>query len=404
MLSPTQTDALVALIAAAPTADAVSVALQTSLTLVSNASNDPAKGVLKTTNAGLQKRILGLTGGEAVLLAAGFQADANAGTLTWDATLPSDAAGERSSALAKTLATFDSIVRALSTVGDSNAPAQARDALKLCSTYVGNLVASPEAELDSKRRIGAANKALNGRLFAARGGNQLLLACGFGQEPATGEPEAFVCGLDTSMLRVTLATLEKGPAIWAALAAAHSTDDTGGDGGSSGGPKVTADEPSVAVDGIIVRSLPERAAVMGRHETRDMQPALCKSADGLHVLLLTWQCASKQWMQQGSMEVPGGDFEWDASSCMIILVDLGDAHGSGAPVPMRVPVAADGSVNEYVTARDFISEHEAQSYSQHKEPVLNMNWLEEVARKVRGATDPVLTTVRRLKAAMEAQH
>ena len=47
---------------------------------------------------------------------------------------------------------------------------------------------------------------------------------------------------------------------------------------------------------------------------------------------------------------------------------------------------------------------EASSYSQHKEPVLNMNWLEEVARKVRAAALPVLQTVKSLKLAMEQQH
>jgi hypothetical protein len=36
--------------------------------------------------------------------------------------------------------------------------------------------------------------------------------------------------------------------------------------------------------------------------------------------------------------------------------------------------------------------------------VLNNNWLEEIARKVRAASEPVLLTVQRLKAAMLDQH
>ncbi len=72
-------------------------------------------------------------------------------------------------------------------------------------------------------------------------------------------------------------------------------------------------------------------------------------------------------------------------------------------VPLRVPIEA-GAINEYVAARDFINAHEADSYANMKEPVLNMNWLEEIARKARKATEPVLQTVTNLKAAMEAQH
>ena len=90
--------------------------------------------------------------------------------------------------------------------------------------------------------------------------------------------------------------------------------------------------------------------------------------------------------------------------CLVVQVDLGDAHGTGAPVPMKVPIESDGTVNEYTASRDFINEHEAQSYEQHKEPVLNMNWLEEVARKIRAAAEPVLLTVKRLEAAMVDQH
>ena len=54
--------------------------------------------------------------------------------------------------------------------------------------------------------------------------------------------------------------------------------------------------------------------------------------------------------------------------------------------------------------RDFIAEHEADSYARHKEPVLNNNWLEEIARKVRAASEPVLLTVKRLQTAMLDQH
>ena len=100
----------------------------------------------------------------------------------------------------------------------------------------------------------------------------------------------------------------------------------------------------------------------------------------------------------------GGGKGFGPSGGFLILVDLGDAHGTGKASVMRVPFEANGAVNEYTASRDFINEHEAESYEQHKEPVLNMNWLEEIARKVREASDPVLQTVSRLKTAMIEQH
>ena len=109
------------------------------------------------------------------------------------------------------------------------------------------------------------------------------------------------------------------------------------------------------------------------------------------------------------MEIPGGAFIWRAMTgdgttpCLLIDVDLGDAHGTGSHETMYVRIE-DGGVNEYVSARDFISQHEAASYTAHKEPVLNMNWLEEIARKVRAASEPVLKTIKTLEAAMLDQH
>ena len=38
------------------------------------------------------------------------------------------------------------------------------------------------------------------------------------------------------------------------------------------------------------------------------------------------------------------------------------------------------------------------------QPVLNNNYLEEIARKIRAAAEPVLLTVQRLKTAMIEQH
>ena len=97
---------------------------------------------------------------------------------------------------------------AIGSVGDTNAPAQAREALKLCGTYIGNIGAQPDAP--ERRRIAATNKALTNRLLSCQNGLQLLLACGFSPEPVQGEPEAYVCALELPMVRISFASLEKG--------------------------------------------------------------------------------------------------------------------------------------------------------------------------------------------------
>lgn len=406
MLSLEQTEALMLLIKGAPSPETITTAMQTIQKVVANAS-DPAKGVLKLSNAGMQKRLLGLDGSQAALVALGFVADMAAGTLTWDATLDAAAPTERAADVEAALQAFEAVVSAVIVIGDSNAPAAAQDALKLCATYVGNIAIEPDAP--AKRRIGAANKALNGRLFSAKGGAALLAASGFAPDPAQGEPEAYVCERETPLVRLTLCALEKAPSIWAGLAANSSGDGGNADGDSSSGSKGpnfrsgAEEAPSAALTNIVIKSLPNRSAVVSKPCAVDMQPALCKSDDGLRVELFAYQSASKRWSLQGAMEIPGGEFEWAKGNGCVIDVDLGDAHGTGQAVEMLVPVEAR-TVNEYVAARDFISAHEADSYAKHTEPVLNMNWLEEIARKVRTVTTPLLETVSNLAAAMEAQH
>ena len=91
---------------------------------------------------------------------------------------------------------------------------------------------------------------------------------------------------------------------------------------------------------------------------------------------------------------------------LLILVDLGDAHGAGKPeeLPVRIKAGDLDVDNEYEAARDFIEAHVAAAYAANTQPVLDNNWLEEIARKVRESVAPVLATVKNLKAAMEAQN
>ena len=380
-------------------------AIQTLVTVVSNAQATE-KRVLKTSNAGLQKRLLGLQAGEEALLAAGFLPDAAAGTFEWDASLEASVAASRSAGLSQALQVFDAIHAAIVSIGDSNAPSVAQEALKLCGVYVGNIATEPDN--DNRRRIGAANKALNSRLLSAKGGSALFAACGFVAEPAQGEPESYVNQLGTPFVRVALVALGKATAVWDALAASRGSavDVSDGPRGGPRGPKLTASEQNTPVEEIVLKALPVRSALLMTRASADMQPALCKSDDGRQVLLHTWQEASHSWTCQGSMEIPSTEFVWTTPRTLLVLVDLGDAHGSGQPVELRAALNADGTdlENDYVTARDFIEGHIADSYTKCQEPVLNANYLEEISRKLRAAAGPVMATVANLKKAMEAQN
>ena len=396
-------EALIHLAESASTEEA-KTAIQTLVTVVSNAQATD-KRVLKTSNPGLQKRLLGLQAGEKALIAAGFLPDAAAGTFEWDSSLDASVAAERSAGLRQALQIFDAIHAAIVSIGDSNAPSVAQEALKLSGVYVGNIATEPDS--DNRRCIGAANKALNSRLLSAKGGSALLAACGFVAEPAQGEPESYVNQLGTPFVRVALVALGKATAVWAALAASRGSAIDVSDGPRDPrGPKLTASEQNTPVEAIVLKALPVRSALLMTRASADMQPALCKSDDGRQVLLHTWQEASHSWTCQGSMEIPSTEFVWTTPRTLLVLVDLGDAHGSGQPVELRVALNADGTdlENDYVTARDFIEGHIADSYTKCQEPVLNANYLEEISRKLRAAAGPVMATVANLKKAMEAQN
>ena len=391
-------------LAESASAEEAKTAIQTLVTVVSNAQATD-KRVLKTSNPGLQKRLLGLQAGEKALIAAGFLPDAAAGTFEWDSSLDASVAAERSAGLRQALQIFDAIHAAIVSIGDSNAPSVAQEALKLSGVYVGNIATEPDS--DNRRCIGAANKALNSRLLSAKGGSALLAACGFVAEPAQGEPESYVNQLGTPFVRVALVALGKATAVWAALAASRGSAIDVSDGPRDPrGPKLTASEQNTPVEAIVLKALPVRSALLMTRASADMQPALCKSDDGRQVLLHTWQEASHSWTCQGSMEIPSTEFVWTTPRTLLVLVDLGDAHGSGQPVELRVALNADGTdlENDYVTARDFIEGHIADSSTKCQEPVLNANYLEEISRKLRAAAGPVMATVANLKKAMEAQN
>ena len=55
----------------------------------------------------------------------------------------------------------------------------------------------------------------------------------------------------------------------------------GGRSGGGGGPKLSSEAAPTPLENIIIKTLPTREALLGRSCTIDMQPALCKSDDGI---------------------------------------------------------------------------------------------------------------------------
>ena len=298
VLSLDQTECLFRLVEQAAPSE-VPTALGTCQSLLENVARDAAKyGTLKTSNGGLQKRLLRHAGGEPALVALGFVA--SDGLLTWQSSIPSSDTESRAAAVKVVADRFQAITSAVGTVGDSNAPSAAQDAVKLMGTYVGNIASEPDTP--ARRRIGAANKALNGRLLNITGGQALLAAAGFALETEQ-HPEAYVCNDPLPLVRLTLASLGKATAIWAELAALRGGSDSG-DGSGSRGPMISSDAKAGPIDKIEIRVLPRREQALAHAAAADLQPALCISGDGQRVELHTYQSAAKTWVQPLSTPNP----------------------------------------------------------------------------------------------------
>lgn len=343
----------VATMVSANPAERVATALELLFKLLTNVATDSSKDLVKASNRAIQSKLLDCAGGADALHTAGFRADsepvATAQSFRWDPSLDAEAAVE---AVRTAQGWFAAIRGALVVVGDANAPAAAQDAVKMATTYVGNLAAEGD---EKKRRIGAANKALLTRLLGAKGGLALLLASGFAAEPADAEPEAYVCTATLAVVRLAHATLLRAPQIWADVAAERGAEGGGG-AAPDGKPRLAPPaEPSVAVDGIQIASLPPPTSLVCDPTLPDMQPALVRSGGAAEVHC--WQAASRRWAAVGKMEVPSTTFVWarrgdDGRPGVPIDVDLGD----GKPVELWVAVE-DGDVaeNEYGAAQRFIT-------------------------------------------------
>ena len=371
----------------------LATALTTCVAVVENVVADPSKyGTIKASAKGIRSRLLAFDGGEAALCTCGFNLQDEA-YVHGSGNAAEDAREARAA-----LDRFERLRKALEEVGDRNPPAAAQDALKLASTYCANAAADV-----TKRRVPVSSKALQGRLVGAVGGQALLEASGWEVEQGAEPSPAFVCALTVAEYSITLATLRKADAFWAALA------QTGRQASGSIDVEGEPEPVPIEVGDIRISALPPVTGLASRKGSVDLQPSLVRSADGASAELYCWHPVSKRWRLVGSMAIPSTNFIWAAlerqppksfetgagsrgEMQVEVEVDLGDGK------PTYLGVAVDDALqleNEYLAAKRFIDEHFES---------LNNNHLEPIARKVRGLSAPLLQTIRNLKRAMEEQN
>ena len=336
------------------------VALTMLSTLLTNAKRDAAKyGSIKSSSKALGSKVLECEGGVAALECISFRLQGDAYVFGASAEPPEDAAAA--------LAVFEAARTALLQLGDDNVPDAAMAALKLVCIYAQNVVDAPDDA--SKRRVNAANKALQSRVLSASGGRALLAAVGF-EERAGGEAggeAVFACEwADARLLRVALGVLKRASDVWSAeaartLGAPDAPAGAGAAGGAATGAATAA--PAEAVAGFNIRQLPpvsrlsvpgaadlQPVLVLGEGEPRHTNPnpnltptpnaqkhaavhprpcvcrdtpsgstcavtlsCACGAAGGRSVELHTWSAPSKRWRLQGSMPIPSTAFEWSGT-------------------------------------------------------------------------------------------
>lgn len=225
-LSPDGRAAILALMERNPPSRSIT-ALATCAKLLSNVSTDASKyGVLKSSSRALQERLLSLEDGEAAVISLGFEADVAAGAYVWPpAGTPAPDAALSAAAVRAAHGICEALHAAIVKIGDSNTPSRATDAVSLLCTYVGNILGA-SGDASGFRRIGAANRALCGRVLAVTGGPECLRASGFVPEPITA-PVAFVCASDAPTLRLVLALLSQAGAVWQSLAESAAASEAG---------------------------------------------------------------------------------------------------------------------------------------------------------------------------------
>ena len=243
------------------------VALTMLNTLLTNAMQDAAKyGSIKSSSKALASKVLLCEGGAAALECISFRLQGDAYVF--------HASEEPSEDVAAALAVFEAARTALLQLGDDNIPDAAMAALKLVCIYAQNVVDAPDDA--SKRRVNAANKALQSRVLSASGGRALLAAVGF-DERAGGEAggeAVFACEwADARLLRVALGVFKRASDVWSAEAARTLGAPDAQAGGAGGAAAAAAAAPAEAVTGFNIRQLPpaSRLSVPG---AADLQPVL----------------------------------------------------------------------------------------------------------------------------------
>ena len=400
-------DALGALIESNASLADADAAIRFCGTLLSNVASDRAgKSSIKAASKGLQSKLTRLNGGKDALEALGFVMEGE--NYQFSVAVDDAAVALRGQHVSAALTRMGVLKAAIEAVGDVNAPAAAREALKIVTVYLSNAAADPAG----KGRISASNKALQSRLLAAQGGRELLQACGF--ELNEADAAWVFVETDPGGAKQLLGTLGKAEHIWRELAASRGDDALGfgddalgakaaGSGAGGGAAGAEDDVPAAPITSIELKALPEAAALAARAGGADLEPALVRAAGGSPsepiVELHVWLAVSRRWQRVGSMTTPSSSFVWalpegNGGGKIVLEVDFGDARGTGKAAPLTCLVDASGKPeNEYVAAQRFISENFE---------TIDNNYLEPIAKKLRERVDPVLATIANLRAAVEA--
>ena len=112
-------------------------ALTTLAKLLSNIAADPVKyGVLKTSSKALQQRLLSCEGGEAAVVAIGFEADVATGAYAWAGGADAATVACQAGAIRAAHGICDAVREAAVAVGDGNTPTQAQGAVGLLLSLI----------------------------------------------------------------------------------------------------------------------------------------------------------------------------------------------------------------------------------------------------------------------------
>ena len=398
-------DALGALIESNASLADADAAIRFCGTLLSNVASDRAgKSSIKAASKGLQSKLTRLNGGKDALEALGFVMEGE--NYQFSVAVDDAAVALRGQHVSAALTRMGVLKAAIEAVGDVNAPAAAREALKIVTVYLSNAAADPAG----KGRISASNK-------PSRGCWRRKAAASCFRPAASSSTRPMRRGCSWRRTRAARSSCS-GPSARRSTSG-ESSPPLEATTRSGSGTTLWVQRPREAEQGgarrelrTTCRRLPSRAsssrrrreaALAARAGGADLEPALVRAAGGSPsepiVELHVWLAVSRRWQRVGSMTTPSSSFVWalpegNGGGKIVLEVDFGDARGTGKAAPLTCLVDASGKPeNEYVAAQRFISENFE---------TIDNNYLEPIAKKLRERVDPVLATIANLRAAVEA--